>query len=265
LNVPAGTHELLVTYTGLDSQTVPVVVSAGQPAVRDFILTSSVMMLDAFKVASIKEGLSSAMTQQRNADNLKNVASMDSLSDLPNMNATELAIRLPGVTFANPGDEVVEVISVRGMGAGMTSITIDGGGMSSFSAQNRNTRMTAFTGNMFESLELTKGQTPDRSVDSLGGGVNFKTKSPLNQAEKRRISCVSNVARTRTSTAPTSKNLPSLAATPKISRFRSTLSTAKTLSAFSAPIVIISKPMRSPPSSGTTAPKIITTTANSAA
>ena len=188
LNVPAGTHELLVTYTGLDSQTLPVVVSAGQPAVRDFVLTSSVLMLDAFKVASVKEGLSSAMTQQRNADNLKNIASMDSLSDLPNMNATELAIRLPGVTFANPGDEVVEVISVRGMGAGMTSITIDGGGMSSFSAQNRNTRMTAFTGNMFESLELTKGQTPDRSVDSLGGGVNFKTKSPLNQSEKRRIS-----------------------------------------------------------------------------
>ncbi len=187
-NVPAGTHDLVVTYTGLDTQTTPVVITAGKPAVRDFVLTSDVTMLDAFKVASVKEGLSSALTQQRNADNLKNVASMDQLSDLPNMNATELAIRLPGVTFASPGDEVVEVISVRGMGAGMTSITIDGGGMSSFSAQNRNTRMTAFTGNMFESLELTKGQTPDRSVDSLGGGVNFKTKSPLNQSEKRRIS-----------------------------------------------------------------------------
>ena len=188
LNAPAGTHDLVVTYTGLDTQTITVVVTAGQPSVRDFVLTSSVMMLDAFKVASVKEGLSSAMTQQRNADNLKNIASMDSLSDLPNMNATELAIRLPGVAFGNPGDEVVEVISVRGMGAGMTSISIDGGGMSSFSAQNRNTRMTAFTGNMFESLELTKGQTPDRSVDSLGGGVNFKTKSPLNQSEKRRMS-----------------------------------------------------------------------------
>jgi hypothetical protein len=127
------------------------------------------------------------MTQQRNADNLKSVASMDALADLPNMNATELAIRLPGVTFADPGDEVVEQISVRGMGQGMTSITIDGGGMSSFSAQNRTTRMTAFTGNMFESLELTKGQTPDRSVDSLGGGVNFKTRSPLSMREKRRV------------------------------------------------------------------------------
>src|SRR6185369_8927193 len=37
-------------------------------------------------------------------------------------------------------------------------------------------------------LELTKGQTPDRSVDSLGGGVNFKTRSPLSMREKRRVS-----------------------------------------------------------------------------
>jgi TonB-dependent receptor len=187
LNVPAGTHELVVTYTGMDEQRVTVTASVGQPAVRNFDMTSGVLMLDAFKVASEKAGLSAALTQQRNADNLKNIASMDALADLPNMNATELAIRLPGVTFGDPGDEVVEQISVRGMGAGMTSITIDGGGMSSFGAAGRTTRMTAFTGNMFESLELTKGQTPDRPVDSLGGGVNFKTRSPLNMREKRRI------------------------------------------------------------------------------
>ena len=185
--VPAGTHELVVSYTGLDSQRATLTLGAGQTAVRDFELTSTVLMLDTFKVTSEKAGLSSALTQQRNADNLKNVASMDALVDLPNMNATELAIRLPGVAFGNPGDEVVEVISVRGMGAGMSSITIDGGGMSSFSAQNRNTRMTAFTGAMFESLEVVKGQTPDKPVDSLGGGVNFKTRSPLSMREKRRV------------------------------------------------------------------------------
>jgi len=188
LNVPPGTHSLVISYTGLDTQNAEVSVAPGQSVLRSFDMSSTIFMLDAFKVASEKEGLSAAMTQQRNADNLKNVASMDALADLPNMNATELAIRLPGVTFANPGDEVVEEISVRGMGSGMTSITIDGGGMSSFSAQNRSTRMTAFTGNMFESLELTKGQTPDRSVDSLGGGVNFKTRSPLSMREKRRVS-----------------------------------------------------------------------------
>jgi TonB-dependent receptor len=179
---------LVVSYTGMDTQRSTVNVAPGATSTQNFVLTSPILMLDAFKVAAEKEGLSAALTQQRNADNLKNVASMDALADLPNMNATELAIRLPGVTFADPGDEVVEQISVRGMGAGMTSITIDGGGMSSFSAQGRTTRMTAFTGNMFESLELTKGQTPDRSVDSLGGGVNFKTRSPLSMREKRRVS-----------------------------------------------------------------------------
>jgi hypothetical protein len=186
--VPAGTHELVVTFTGLDEQRSTVVVTAGQAATRDFVMSSSIYVLDAFKVASEKEGLSSALTQQRNADNLKSVASMDALRDLPNMNATELAIRLPGVTFASPGDEVVEIVSVRGTGAGMTSITIDGGGMSSFSAQARTTRMTAFTGAMFEALEVVKGQTPDRPVDSLGGNVNFKTHSPLSMREKRRVS-----------------------------------------------------------------------------
>ncbi|HUR59417.1 MAG TPA: TonB-dependent receptor [Opitutaceae bacterium] len=187
LNVPPGAHELVVTYTGLDAERTTVNATAGSPAVKNFILGSTVLMLDAFKVASEKEGLSAAITNQRNADNLKSVASMDALTDLPNMNATELAIRLPGVTFADPGDEVVEQISVRGMGTGTTSIMIDGGMMSSFSAQGRTTRMTAFTGAMFESLELTKGQTPDRPVDSLGGSVNFKTRSPLSMREKRRL------------------------------------------------------------------------------
>ncbi|MSU24232.1 MAG: TonB-dependent receptor, partial [Opitutus sp.] len=124
LNVPVGTHELVVTYTGLDPQRTTLTISAGQPAVRNFVMGSDVLKLDAFKVSAVKEGLSSALTQQRNADNLKNIASMDALADLPNMNATELAIRLPGVTFADPGDEVVETISVRGMGGNMTSITI---------------------------------------------------------------------------------------------------------------------------------------------
>ena len=187
LNVPPGAHQIVVTYTGMDAERTTVNVAAGHPVVRDFVMTSAILKLDPFKVVSEKAGQSAAITQQRNADNLKSMASMDALVDLPNMNAMELAIRLPGVTFGDPGDEVVEQISVRGMGAGTTSITIDGGGMSSLGGQSRTTRMTAFTGAMFESLELTKGQTPDRSVDSLGGSVNFKTRSPLSMREKRRL------------------------------------------------------------------------------
>jgi len=187
-NVPVGSHEVVVSYSGLDSEKVIVTVGAGLRAVQDFNLTSSVYVLDAFTVSGEREGMAAALTARRNADNVKNVAAMDEFGNLPNLNGTELAIRLPGVTFANPGDEVIESVSVRGTGAGLSTITIDGGLMASFSPLNRQTRMTAFTGAMFESMEVIKGHTPDSGADSLGGTINFKTRSPLSMKEKRRFS-----------------------------------------------------------------------------
>jgi hypothetical protein len=40
---------------------------------------------------------------------------------------------------------------------------------------------------MFEGLELTKGHTPDKGADSLGGTINLKSRSPLSMKEKRRM------------------------------------------------------------------------------
>lgn len=187
-DVPAGTHEITASYTGLDSEKATIAVGAGLRATRNFDLTSSVYVLDAFTVSGEREGMAAALTARRNADNVKNVVAMDEFGNLPNLNGTELAIRLPGVTFSNPGDEVIEGVSVRGTGAGMSTITIDGGLMASFSPLNRQTRMTAFTGAMFESMEVIKGHTPDKGADSLGGTINFKTRSPLGMKEKRRFS-----------------------------------------------------------------------------
>src|SRR5687767_5142176 len=49
-NVPPGTHEVVVTYIGLDAMRGQVEVSGGRRAVRDFDLTSSIYKLEAFKV-----------------------------------------------------------------------------------------------------------------------------------------------------------------------------------------------------------------------
>jgi TonB-dependent receptor len=40
---------------------------------------------------------------------------------------------------------------------------------------------------MFDQLELTKGHTPDKGADSLGGTLNMRTRSPLTMKEKRRV------------------------------------------------------------------------------
>ena len=124
--VPAGTHELVVTYLGLDSQRATVAVTADQTATRNFDLTTGIYKLEQFKVKGEREGDASALTAARNAENLKNVAATDSFGNLPNMNAGEVAIRLPGIYGELDAGGNLSGFNVRGMAAGLNSVTMDG-------------------------------------------------------------------------------------------------------------------------------------------
>ncbi len=184
--VPTGTHEVVASYLGLDSLNVQVTVATGSIATRDFDLTSGVYKLETFKVTGEREGNAVAITAQRNAPNVMNVVAIDAFGNLPNMNASELAVLLPGVA-GNPSDEGNVVgMTIRGMGPGLNSITIDGALMGSQGGGSRQTRMHTITGSMFDQLELVKGHRPDRGMDSLGGTLNLKSRSPLTMKEKRR-------------------------------------------------------------------------------
>lgn len=185
--VPAGSHELVTTYTGLDAVRSPVVVAAGQWAVRDFELTTGVYKLAEFKVSGEREGAAAAITAQRNADNVKNVVTMDSFGNLPNMSAGELAMRLPGVAGNLDDEGNVTGLTIRGMGPALNRVNVDGVLMANSANLSRQFQTHSMTGAMFEQVEVVKGQTPDRPADSLGGSINLKTRSPLAQREKRRI------------------------------------------------------------------------------
>ncbi|MCX6952044.1 MAG: TonB-dependent receptor, partial [Verrucomicrobia bacterium] len=78
-------------------------------------------------------------------------------------------------------------MNVRGIGASLNTITIDGALMGSQGGSGRATRMHTITGSMFEAVELIKGHTPDKGADSLGGTINLKSRSPLTLKEKRRV------------------------------------------------------------------------------
>ena len=186
-NVPAGTHPIVASYTGLDSGRQEVTVGAAQHVTRDFELTTAIYQLEVFTVAGEREGGAAAITAQRNAPNTKNVVAMDSYGNLPNMSASELAILLPGVTAALNLENGIDGFTVRGMGPTLNNITLDGGMLSTQGAMARQGRINNLTGAMFEGLELIKGHTPDRGADSLGGTINLKSRSPLSMKEKRRV------------------------------------------------------------------------------
>jgi iron complex outermembrane recepter protein len=184
--VPPGQYELVVSYIGLDTVRTPVAVTAGQRTVRDFDLTTGIYQMQAFTVTGEREGEAAAITAQRNSPNLQEVVAMDSYGNLPNMSASEVVMRLPGVA-GDPSDEgLAYYFNVRGMAPALNTVTVDGGLMPSIGA-SRSFELQSITGTMFDQLELTKGHTPDKGADSLGGTLNMRTRSPLNMKEKRRI------------------------------------------------------------------------------
>ena len=187
LNVATGTHEVTVNYIGLDTIRVQVTIAAGERSVRDFDLTTSIYRLAAFKVTGEREGMAAAITAEKNAENVKNVVAMDQFGNLPNMNAAEVAVRLPGVTGILDLSDTVNGLNIRGMDRTLNSVTVDGGLATGQGAIRRWGIVNNITSTMFEQVELTKGHTPDKGADSLGGTVNFKTRSPLSMREKRRI------------------------------------------------------------------------------
>jgi TonB-dependent receptor len=184
--VPAGDHEIVATYAGLDAARDRVTVAAGVSLRRNFDLTSGVYRLGAFTVSGQREGAAAAITTQRNADNVKNVVSMDSYGDLPNMSAGEVAALLPGISVSLADDGPINGIMVRGMAASLNRVTVDGG-MIAGGGLNRSFAPERYAGAMFDQLELTKGQTPDKGADSLGGSIDLKSRSPLSMREKRRV------------------------------------------------------------------------------
>jgi TonB-dependent receptor len=163
------------------------VVAADQAAARNFDLTAGIYKLDAFKVTGEREGDAAAITAYRNSENLKNIAATDSFGNLPNMNAGEVAIRLPGIYGELDAGGNLSGFTVRGMASGLNQVTMDGGLMTGQGGMARSIFVNNITGAMFDQVELIKGHTPDKGADSLGGTINFKSRSPLSMREKRRI------------------------------------------------------------------------------
>ncbi len=183
--LPSGTHEIVVTYLGLDPMRDAVTLSAGQRATRDYDLTTGIYKLEAFKVTGEREGNAAMITEKRNATNVKDVIAMDSFGYLPNMSAGEVVMRLPGVAGAPTDEGLNYQFNIRGMGPGLNNVTVDGGSLTTLGT-SRAFELQSITGAMFEGLELIKGQTPDKGADSLGGTINFKSRSTFSMRENSR-------------------------------------------------------------------------------
>ena len=186
-NVPVGGATLVVSFSGLDAQRIPVVVASGQRLVRDVALTSEIYKLDRFVVAGEREGTSKAEMLQRAAPNVKNVISADSFGQRADTNIANVLENVPGIN-AMWNDQEATRVSIRGTEAATTTVSFDGQTLAASSAgAAREFHFDVTSVGNIESIELTKAATPDMAGASVGGNVNLITRSAFDRTRGRII------------------------------------------------------------------------------
>lgn len=139
-----------------------------------------VVSMDAFKVEGIREGMARAITEQRAADNVKNVLAADSVGRFPDLNLADSLGRVSGISIERDQGEA-RFINVRGAPSDYTSVAIDGVTMPSPTTGSRAMRLDTIPSDIVGTLEVTKAITPDIDADNIGGFVNIRTQGAFDR------------------------------------------------------------------------------------
>jgi iron complex outermembrane receptor protein len=205
--VPAGTTTVSVTYTGYNTATQTVELAAGATATRDFEITSTAanapvsgsdaIKMEAFTVASEREGNAKAIMAQRNSMNITNSVSADVFGTTSEGNVGEFLKYLPGVDL-----EYVEADTrtprLGALDPSYTGVTLNGMGMASADAfqqangtdnvraggGNRSFGFEQVSINSIESIEINLTTGADQDASSPAGTINLRTKKGFDRKER---------------------------------------------------------------------------------
>lgn len=172
-----GTAVLEVTYVGYEKQESEVHIRNGETIRADFVLTPLFDQLEGVTVTGIRRGEVKALSQMKAAENIKYVMSQEQMERFPDMTLSESLQRVPGVAVGYSYGLARDII-IRGLGQGLSSITINGTRLPSTSAGYRDTDLNGVLSDVVEAVEVVKTLTPDMDADGTGGTVNIITKSP---------------------------------------------------------------------------------------
>lgn len=210
LTAPAGSYNLVVSYTGLDPASVMVTVDVGGVVTRDISLTSEVYKLDPFTVRGLREENALALQQQRYGENVKTVVATNAYG-APSANPGELIQRLSGVSVNYIAGEVAQVY-IRGMNPGFSSLLVDGNPVAvtfgNFNDTGRGYTINELGTANLGQVELIKAPTPDQDANAIAGYINLVTKRSFDQPGRRIAINAGLTANYRPNVASAFRNIP---------------------------------------------------------
>jgi len=189
-NVAPGQATINITYSGYNPVKETFTVSPGQVAVREINLTSTaaqsvgkdgVVKLQAFTVATEREGNAKAIMDQRRNMDITTSVSSDIFGDVTDGNVGEFLKYLPGVDLDYVESEA-RGPRLGGMDSQYVGVSFDGVRSASADANRGGgeaSRATSFEGfaiTSIESIEISRTTSAESPADSPAGTINMKTK-----------------------------------------------------------------------------------------
>lgn len=171
-NLAEGTYTVIVSYLGFPPQSDRVTV--GEAAVRhDVTLGESGT---AIVVTGQRAAQAKALSEQRSADNTRNVVSADQAGRFPDFNAAEALRRVPGVSVQREVDAGEgRYISIRGLDSGLNNTQLNGMNAAQPEKENRRVPLDMIQTSALSSITVHKTLLPDQEADGIGGAVVLET------------------------------------------------------------------------------------------
>ena len=128
-------------------------------------------------VVGTKASIISAIEKQRDSNQILSVIDSDALGEFPDTTAAEALRRISGISVENDQGEG-RYVTVRGLSGDLNSISVNGATVPAPEG-GRKVMLDGLPTELLDSIEVYKSLTPDQDLDSIGGRVEFNTKSAL--------------------------------------------------------------------------------------
>lgn len=200
-DVAAGNVEILVNFTGFNSERQTIELAPGETRRVEFALRSSLARdaagaddatnLDTVQVVGAREGDARAIMEQRASMNIVNSLSAESFGEIGDGNPGEFLKNMPGLGYDSVADDVPRNISKHGLPARYTGITLNGVSLGGVDANNGAGSSRQFS---FEQMALTgvdsittySTVSADMDGSAPAGTIDFRTKKAYD-AKGRKI------------------------------------------------------------------------------
>ncbi len=173
--IAPGAHKLQINYVGYE----PLEMSVSLPqkgTVEQNIELEELVMLGEVVVNGVFQGQHKAINIQKNKLGVTNVISAEQVGKFPDSNIGDALKRVAGINVQYDQGEA-RFGQVRGTGADLTSVTINGNRLPSAEGGTRNVQLDLIPADVIQTIEVNKVVTPEMDADAIGGSINLITKN----------------------------------------------------------------------------------------